>query len=73
MSKPTSSKIDKLQDEGDLYTRKIEQEKRRIQMLDEKLARMHQKILDQKQKIFYTIIQGDLKNGSFGLILDLLN
>ena len=51
LSKPTSSKIEKLQDEGDLYTRKIEQEKRRIQMLDEKLARMHQKILDQKQKM----------------------
>jgi hypothetical protein len=40
-----------LQDEGDLYTRKIEQEKRKIQQLDDKLAVLHQKILEQKQKM----------------------
>jgi hypothetical protein len=51
VSKPNAEKIKILQDDGDLYTRKIEQEKKRIQKLDEKLALLHQKILDQKQKM----------------------
>ena len=49
ISKPNADKIKMLQDDGDLYTRKIEQEKKRIQKLDEKLSVLHQKILDQKQ------------------------
>lgn len=45
------AQIAKLQDTGDMYTRKIELEKRRIQELDKQMEMMHKKIWDQRQKM----------------------
>ena len=45
------AQIAKLQDTGDMYTRKIELEKRRIQELDKQMEVMHKKIWDQRQKM----------------------
>jgi len=45
------AQIAKLQDTGDMYTRKIELEKRRIQELDKQMEIMHKKIWDQRQKM----------------------
>ena len=45
------AQIAKLQDTGDMYTRKIELEKRRIQELDKQMEMMHKKIWSQRQKM----------------------
>jgi len=45
------SQIAKLQDAGDMYTRKIELEKRRIEELDKQMEIMHKKIWEQRQKM----------------------
>ncbi|KAL1504879.1 hypothetical protein AB1Y20_008649 [Prymnesium parvum] len=45
------AQIAKLQDTGDMYTRKIELEKRRIEELDRQMEIMHKKIWDQRQKM----------------------
>jgi len=45
------AQIAKLQDTGDMYTRKIELEKRRIEELDKQMEIMHKKIWEQRQKM----------------------
>jgi len=45
------AQIAKLQDTGDMYTRKIELEKRRIEELDKQMETMHKKIWEQRQKM----------------------
>ena len=45
------AQIAKLQDTGDMYTRKIELEKRRIDELDKQMQLMHKKIWEQRQKM----------------------
>ena len=45
------AQIAKLQDTGDMYTRKIELEKRRIEELDKQMDVMHKKILEQREKM----------------------
>jgi chromosome segregation ATPase len=45
------AQIAKLQDTGDMYTRKIELEKRRIEELDKQMEVMHKKIWEQRQKM----------------------
>jgi len=45
------AQIAKLQDTGDMYTRKIELEKRRIEELDRQMEIMHKKIWEQRQKM----------------------
>jgi len=45
------AQIAKLQDTGDMYTRKIELEKRRIEELDKQMDMMQKKIWDQRQKM----------------------
>ena len=45
------AQISKLQDAGDMYTRKIEVEKRRIKELDKQMELMHKKIWEQRQKM----------------------
>ena len=45
------AQISKLQDAGDMYTRKIEVEKRRIEELDKQMELMHKKIREQRQKM----------------------
>ncbi|KAK3256578.1 hypothetical protein CYMTET_34289, partial [Cymbomonas tetramitiformis] len=43
--------IQKLQDQADMYTRKIELEKRRVSELDKQIAMMNQKIMEQRKKM----------------------
>lgn len=45
------AQISKLQDTGDVYTRKIELEKRRIEELDKQMDVMHKKIWEQREKM----------------------
>ena len=45
------AQIAKLQDTGDMYTRKIELEKRRIEELDKQMEIMHKKIWEQREKM----------------------
>jgi len=45
------AQLAKLQDTGDMYTRKIELEKRRIEELDRQMEIMHKKIWEQRQKM----------------------
>eukprot|EP01006_Ploeotia_vitrea_P030063 TRINITY_DN62522_c0_g1_i1.p1 TRINITY_DN62522_c0_g1~~TRINITY_DN62522_c0_g1_i1.p1 ORF type:complete len:546 (-),score=352.04 TRINITY_DN62522_c0_g1_i1:483-2120(-) len=46
-----SAQISKLQDQADLYSRKIATERRRIEELDQKIARMKETILEQRKKM----------------------
>jgi chromosome segregation ATPase len=46
-----AAQIAKLQDQGDVYFRKIEQEKRRIEELDKQISLMHDQILSQRDKM----------------------
>ena len=47
----TSVQISKLQDQADLYTRKIETEKRRVADLDKQIAEMNQRIMEQRRQM----------------------
>ena len=47
----TSIQIAKLQDQADLFTRKIEIEKRRVSELDKQIADMNQKIMEQRRQM----------------------
>ncbi|QDZ25392.1 outer dynein arm protein 1 [Chloropicon primus] len=47
----TSVQIAKLQDQADLYTRKIETEKRRVSELDKQIAEMNQRIMEQRRQM----------------------
>jgi hypothetical protein len=46
-----SAQIAKLQDQGDLYTRKIEIERRRIEELEKQIGRIEKHILDQRREM----------------------
>lgn len=46
-----SAQIAKLQDQGDLYTRKIEIERRRIDELEKQISRMERHILEQRKEM----------------------
>lgn len=46
-----SAQISKLQDQGDMYTRKIEIEKRRIEELDKQISKMQSAILVQRKEM----------------------
>ena len=46
-----TAQIAKLQDQADMFTRKIEMEKRRVAELDKQTALMNQKIMEQRKKM----------------------
>ena len=50
-STAATAQIAKLQDQADMFTRKIEMEKRRVAELDKQTALMNQKIMEQRKKM----------------------
>mmetsp|Transcript_3847 Transcript_3847/g.7513 ORF Transcript_3847/g.7513 Transcript_3847/m.7513 type:complete len:567 (+) Transcript_3847:485-2185(+) len=50
-SSTASAQVQKLQDQADGYTRKIELERRHVSELDRQIAEMNQKIADQRKKV----------------------